>query len=119
MPQTILKNFHFTNYSQKTPCTLTARTKKSQCKTISRIFGNTQEIHSLNDKPFRLVPVSNYTIKTHGKTKLGQACTTKMALWNSYEQLIMAKMGISKKSEQGKWLNIDNEQDFFFLSFQR
>lgn len=51
----------------------------------------------LNEKPFGVVPASNSTIKTHGKTKLGQACTTKMTGWNRYEQLIMAKMGISKK----------------------
>lgn len=51
----------------------------------------------LNEKPFKRPTVSNSTIKTHGKTKLGQACPTKMVGWNSYEQLIVAKMGISKK----------------------
>lgn len=70
----------------------------------------------LNEKPFGVVPESNSTIKTHGKTKLGQACTTKMTGWNRYEQLIMAKMGLSKKVwARQMWSNTDYEQDFVWV----
>lgn len=113
MPQAILKSSTSPIIHRRLFAPWLERTKKPQCKTIPSIFLETlRKSTHLNEKPFRLVPLSNSTITHMAKPNQGKCVPPKWRDGTGMSNSSWQKWLFPNRSEQGKWLNIDNEQDF-------